>query len=636
MAGGIAQDKPEYKRSHFGSNVDRIANGRGNRKMLRTSRFVLFFFAVCLVPLGPAAQSDTLYKIVPSNLGALSGTLNFADLNGDGKTDILLFNGSSSIQAYAGDSFDVWFGNGDGTFQHSASYLLGTGYDALEIADLNGDGRPDVVAAQGSYQGYKYFYNALNVYLNRGDGTFGSPASIMTYPGPNTIYLRDFNGDGKVDIFTVDSGTFQESNGNSYAGYRGGFSLFVGNGDGTFQPEDYMPSYNGEPFVTAVSSLRHDGTLGLVASFFGYTQPYGPTKTYIPGAVYTVDCSRSGALSVNNVTQIDGNYSVAPYYGDINGDGVGEVYLANYTGATVLFGNANGSFGNPVSFITNVPISAPYDFNGDGKADFFVSGNAYNPHSSIYFGKGDFTFRRVDLPTGVFGNIKDLNGDGRPDIYSLIYNSTTNTTNLSLYFNNGDGSFSNGHTYTIPGNAGFYGLADINGDGKPDIIIANSTMTYVLFANTVTNLLTGTIAFEGVSPNAAAQTVTFEFRPTDNSGAFTRAVSVGADGKFLFPDLLPKPYVVHIKSPKYLAANVSVDTTNGDVLGVTANLLAGDANNDNSVDSSDFTALIGSYNSDATITGSGYDPRADFNNDGFVDSTDFTLLIGNFNQVGDP
>ena len=52
------------------------------------------------------------------------------------------------------------------------------------------------------------------------------------------------------------------------------------------------------------------------------------------------------------------------------------------------------------------------------------------------------------------------------------------------------------------------------------------------------------------------------------------------------------------------------------------------------VDSTDFGLLIGAFNSDASIPGTGYDPTADFNEDGFVDSTDFGLLIGNYGAIG--
>ena len=97
-----------------------------------------------------------------------------------------------------------------------------------------------------------------------------------------------------------------------------------------------------------------------------------------------------------------------------------------------------------------------------------------------------------------------------------------------------------------------------------------------------------------------------------------------------------KNYVIHIKSPLYLAANVSADATKGNVSGLRVSLRPGDANNDNSVDSTDFGLLIGAFGSDASIPGSGYDPTCDFQTaTALFDSTDFGLLIGEFNNIGD-
>ncbi len=85
-------------------------------------------------------------------------------------------------------------------------------------------------------------------------------------------------------------------------------------------------------------------------------------------------------------------------------------------------------------------------------------------------------------------------------------------------------------------------------------------------------------------------------------------------------NLLPGNFVVSTASPTNVGA---------------VPLRLGDGNRDGSVDSSDFTLLIGAFNSDAATVGSGYDPIADFNADGSVDSSDFTILIGEFNQTSD-
>ena len=147
--------------------------------------------------------------------------------------------------------------------------------------------------------------------------------------------------------------------------------------------------------------------------------------------------------------------------------------------------------------------------------------------------------------------------------------------------------------------------------------------------------VSGTVTLEGCYSLAIPQQpITFFFASTDNPYSFTRATNLGADGSFTIPDVPADTYKLHIKGAKWLASVQTVNTTAGNVTGVTATLAAGDANNDNSIDSSDFGILIGAFNSDITISGSGYDPQADFTCDGLVDSQDFGLLIGEFNSMG--
>ena len=157
--------------------------------------------------------------------------------------------------------------------------------------------------------------------------------------------------------------------------------------------------------------------------------------------------------------------------------------------------------------------------------------------------------------------------------------------------------------------------------------------------------LTAKVSLEGVNDLAAIaprlDPIRFEFRtPGSAAPQFVRSVtpvpagSGSAQGICTVSDLPAGTYDIAIKSPKNLQAvvrNVNLLTTPAlpDQI-----LLAGDANNDNSVDSTDFGVLIGAFNTDSAIPGSGYDPGADFNYDGLVDSSDFGLLIGEFNNAG--
>ena len=160
--------------------------------------------------------------------------------------------------------------------------------------------------------------------------------------------------------------------------------------------------------------------------------------------------------------------------------------------------------------------------------------------------------------------------------------------------------------------------------------------------------LTGSVALEGVpdlsliSPYSPLGTFHVSLRApgslTEKYGYdVTLNATAGAPtGSFTIPNVVAGTYDIVIGGMKNLAVltpNVVVGASGGTVSPAIP-LPAGDANGDNSVDSSDFGILIGAFNTDGSVTGSGYDPAADFNFDGIVDSSDFGLLIGEFNNIG--
>ena len=144
------------------------------------------------------------------------------------------------------------------------------------------------------------------------------------------------------------------------------------------------------------------------------------------------------------------------------------------------------------------------------------------------------------------------------------------------------------------------------------------------------------VTLEG--PVSQAANLSVEVRSLDGSGQKADYfIATDTDGYLGLPLLSPGRYNVWIKGLKWLAQVVSVDATTGTVGSLKAYLPGGDANNDNSVDSTDFGLLIGAYGDTYDIT----DPNAnrndiavDFNGDGSIDSTDFGILIGNFNNSG--
>ncbi len=152
-------------------------------------------------------------------------------------------------------------------------------------------------------------------------------------------------------------------------------------------------------------------------------------------------------------------------------------------------------------------------------------------------------------------------------------------------------------------------------------------------AQTLGAMLSGAITLADAP--AAVLPVEFVFSSVTEPFVFSTRGTRNADGTINLDTLPNGKFLVAVSAQGRLQKVVPVDTTSGNVSNFSVQLEAGDANGDNFCDSSDFTALLGSFNSDAALPGSGYDPAADFNYDGFVDSSDFTLLIGSSNSVGD-
>ena len=146
--------------------------------------------------------------------------------------------------------------------------------------------------------------------------------------------------------------------------------------------------------------------------------------------------------------------------------------------------------------------------------------------------------------------------------------------------------------------------------------------------------VSGAVTLEGLSATAAPQPITIEFRPADETTSFRRTVAINAGGGFTLAAIPAKRYTVWLKGAIWLAQTAGADAASGLISNLTVTLPAGDANGDNSVDTSDFGALVGAYGGAKSVPGSGYDPAADFNLDGTVDTTDFGLLVGNYGQTG--
>jgi hypothetical protein len=117
--------------------------------------------------------------------GSTPGVLAVGDFNGDGYLDLAVANGSAN-------AVSILLNNGDGTFQVPIQYDAGTSDDYVAVADFNNDKKMDLLVSSAG--------TGLSILLGNGDGTFQAPAIIT--PGGSPVIIADINGDGKVDIVT--------------------------------------------------------------------------------------------------------------------------------------------------------------------------------------------------------------------------------------------------------------------------------------------------------------------------------------------------------------------------------------------------------------------------------------------------
>ena len=456
----------------------------------------------------------------PANLFPYAATV--ADVNGDGKNDIVVTN-------YDAADITILTGNGDGTVNvPDTGYAVGGDfpyYPAI-VADFNGDGKADIVQIDDAYN-----YAYLQGY---GDGTFRaavdyySAISDGSWPESVTVAAGDFNGDGFTD-FAVGTCCSPST----------GITIFLSRGDGSLQ---HGVSYgtegnsNGNMLNVAVADFNGDGKLDVAAvdSTNGLVQIFNGVGdgTFTVGSSYSTDEGDglpwgivTGDFNNDQHTDIavvnqgspdvavllndgSGGFTVATYglsttafaiaAGDINGDGVLDllVPLNNGTaGVAVLLGDSvnPGAF-KPETDVALVNGAATYrnpayitvaDLNGDGKLDFAVTIDDYslgNQGIAVALGKGDGTFGTPSLysttrqnfasfgwPYPAYVRAADINGDGKAD---LVYTNEDFST-VGVLFGNGNGTFGTPNEYPAGEDAFGLALADVNGDGAVDVVTAN-------------------------------------------------------------------------------------------------------------------------------------------------------------------
>jgi len=365
-----------------------------------------------------------------------------ADFNGDGKLDLAVADNGDSTTADDG-GVSIMLGNGDGTFQAARQFRAGRNPVAIAIGDFNGDGRLDlVVSAMGD--GPTGGNRELSILLGNGDGTFQAPITRTAGRNTFTLAVGDFNGDGKLDVAASDVS-------DPSVNADGGVELFLGNGDGTLQPPTLIAAGK-NPVALVVKDWNGDGKLDLAVA-----NQHDPDPTHFNGGVSILLGNGDGTFQPPTFIRV-AQFPTSLTTGDLNGDGKADLFVASFVSLlglsgsvhNVLLGNGDGSFRPAASAVTArtrgspgaiFPLSpAVADFDSDMKADV---AEIFGHSVTVLRGNGDGTFQGQLIST-----LGELTFQGR-----LIFSAGPNPIALAI--------------------------GDFNGDGRPDVVVANLGSNFV-------------------------------------------------------------------------------------------------------------------------------------------------------------
>lgn len=273
----------------------------------------------------------------------------------------------------------------------------------------------------------------------------------------------DFNRDGKLDFAILS--TFQLNDPTT-------LSVFLGNGDGTFQQpvgKESQGAFQG----FNIGDFNGDGILDLP----GTPCPVD-TQSYYCSLIVLLG-NGDGTFTQSAYSYVFTVFGLPPLVtGDFNGDGKLDVAIAYDGGIYVFLGNGGGTFQNPV--ISNVGIvdleGGVGDFNGDGKLDLIgIEGTQL----AWFQGNGDGTFQTPSTYTPIGPDTStiiaaDLNRDGKLDLITVQF---TPTNTYTVMLGNGDGTFQAGVVNPIGGSLSEGIIGDFNADGKLDLVLATNSDT---------------------------------------------------------------------------------------------------------------------------------------------------------------
>lgn len=393
---------------------------------------------------------------------------------------------------------------------------LRSGASPLVMADVNDDGRADIVRSVFAAHGDTNEYHVLTVTLQSAEGGFDEPLIV---PAPNRVVqvlAGDVDGDGRTDLVTV---SFDEAS----VGYPPqpqpfGIAVLRGNGDGTFLPATPVDvgqrglRETGRFLLGQITGSGRMDLAQLIPDLAERDFSTGTITNSTPAEVLVYAGKPDGTLAspVSTLLPAPARPAFRVFFdlgaADFNHDGKADLLLPGYIGLVPtqrLISRGDGRFDLQADTVIN-DASGPLlaDFNGDGETDV-VAGNQF------YRGLPGGGFERVSneglAAAGVqnfAGGIvaADFTGDGRTDLAAPIRATSFSTTTLGIFTLKPDGTFGLLTTALIPRLEGATSpaAADVNGDGRMDLVIQGGDGTDLpFFAYTLIRNADGTFPVLG-------------------------------------------------------------------------------------------------------------------------------------------
>jgi hypothetical protein len=431
-------------------------------------------------------DSDTAsfedHQQLPTALAPRSVAL--GDLNGDGKLDVATANFSGGASVMLNTS------NGTPSFTSRRDFTVGTNPTTLVVADFNSDGLDDL--AVGNHGG-----GNISLLLNTTGADSHTPvfaAQQQVAPGsaPHSLAVGDFNGDGKPDLAAG------QLDGNSVAVLRN--TSAAASGGGTIEETRFAVQDN--PNAVALGDLDGDGKPDLAVvngdsdsvSLLRNTTPGGAAPEFADQEEVFVGASPRGVA-----------------LGDLNGDGRLDIVVANFDSSSVSVllnatarGDSSFTFDDQGEFTTGDGPTAVAlgDIDGDGRLDIVVA-NRTTETISVLLNQTALRADTAEFADHVeFGTgtdpmavaVGDVTGDGLADV--AFANAGSN--NVSVLVNTsgaGAVSFATRRNFATAADPRAVAIGDVTGDGRADLVVANTGADTVSVHRNTTPVGDGTARF---------------------------------------------------------------------------------------------------------------------------------------------